>query len=120
MAVLRQPLPGCYGENCPFDPSLRKRDPKNNLISWPHPKARVVVLGAKADNTVDRYPGDILGQDDLRTYIHRSGSPEEGPRRRIYLMEGLDPGFISILGTHFNMDLSFFATHGRTMLWDSD
>ena len=78
------------------------------------------MLEVKANNTVDRYPSDILGQDDLRTYIHRSSSAGEGPHRRIYVMEGLNPGFISMLGTHFNIDPSFFVAHGQCSGTDQD
>ncbi|OCL07743.1 hypothetical protein AOQ84DRAFT_364717 [Glonium stellatum] len=69
---------------------------------------------------MDAVPAWLQDEDELRTYLERSSSSGDSPRRRIFLMEGLNPGLISILGTQFNIDPSFFAAHERTILWNPD
>jgi hypothetical protein len=38
--------------------------------------------------------------------------------RRIILLEGLSPNYVEVVGSHFNMDPTFFANHKRPNSWD--
>lgn len=102
---------------CTVDPSIRNRDQKNQGIPWRDQYCCVVVLEVQADETITHVE-DLTSVSDLQAHINAiSSSSVQGTRRRIYLVEGLNPTFISVLGMHFTIDPSFFARHERTVLW---
>lgn len=49
------------------------------------------------------------------------GSPTSQTRSstcNLYILEGLDPAYISEIGSHLNIDPAFFLKHQRTALWE--
>jgi hypothetical protein len=103
---------------CALDPGLAIRDPKNRRVHWPAPNAQVVLLEVK-DCSIERHNIDFVQASQLRTRLdHLHSLVGKGPYPRIYLVEGLTPDFISVLGTEFNIDPSFFVGHERTIIWN--
>lgn len=74
------------------------------------------MLELLQDRTISREDFDS-GASLLDHFQHRS--PVAAGHHRIYLVEGLNPEFVGILGTEFKMDPSVFARHERTLLWNA-
>lgn len=100
---------------CALNPSLSRPDPDNARLLPERDHGRVAMLEILQDRTVSREDFDS-GPSLLDHFQPRP--PAAGGHRRIYVVEGLDPNFIGILGTEFMIDPSFFVRHERTMIWN--
>jgi hypothetical protein len=97
-----------------LDPMLTKMD-KTGSVAPAKAKARVAVLDIRQEGIVER---QIFDQADaLRDYIQSNELPStmKIPQRRVFIVEGLAPGFVSVLGSYFLMDPRFFVRHQRTL-----
>jgi hypothetical protein len=102
-----------------YNPGLRKPDPMNEKK---HPlvkgNAQVVLLEAAASGVANFKEDDFRNLSELRK--HFENDIKGVPKRRIYIMEGLAPDFIDVIGSHFFMDPSFFLRQERTCVWSND
>jgi len=102
-----------------YNPGLLKPDPMNKerhkLVKG---NAQVVLLEASASGVTDFEHRDFRNTSDLRK--HFENDIEGVPKRRIYIMEGLAPDYIDVIGSHFFMDPSFFLRQERTCVWSND
>ncbi|KAI8633625.1 hypothetical protein F5Y19DRAFT_489092 [Xylariaceae sp. FL1651] len=99
---------------CAADPRLRQRDEKavRQKTPWPVHHARLVVLECSDGRTFGgpvEYTPQAL-RDCLESQRERS-SPEDPSR--VYILEGLHPSFITVLGDRFKMHPSLFTEHER-------
>jgi len=90
-----------------YNPGLLKPDPMNEKK---HPLvkglAQVVLLEATASGVAEFEKRDFRNTSDLRKHFENDITAI--PKRRIYVMEGLAPDYIDVIGSHFFMDPSFF------------
>ncbi len=96
------------------DPRLSHRDPKAvaQKIPWLD-YGRVVSLEAGDDNSF----GEVNSFSDpgsLESHLAKQGS--RVGKRVVYIMEGLGPGFVGVLGHHFQLHPSVFIDHERVVV----
>ncbi|KAH8671428.1 hypothetical protein BX600DRAFT_434535 [Xylariales sp. PMI_506] len=111
---------------CGSDPRLRHRDPKSDTqkTPWEDADARVVVLELEDNdrfgdavqfvnpNKLDAY----LSYDEIHDRAAENTIASSWPRRRVMILEGLNPNFISVLGEHFSLHPSLFIEHERVVV----
>lgn len=108
-------------EACLHDPGLLKPDRKNRRKTLGEAQSRMAVLeyvkGRRPECT------DLPGPEQLRAYFlgqPDAGGAESRTTKRVYLLEGLKPGFVDLLGTQFNLDPSMFKKQERTCVFSSE
>ncbi len=95
------------------DPMLTTLD-RTGAVAPTRGKAQAVMMEFMENEGVCRQ--NFKRAEELREHFEsRPPSKLQGPRRRIYLLEGLAPDFVSVLGSHFRMTPSFFARHQRNL-----
>jgi hypothetical protein len=93
--------------------SPRYRDPKaeSQETSWPNKHMKLVVLELQSDGKLqashEHTPQSLQEHFQNVRSAHCS---------RAYILEGLHPDFISILGKHFGMHPSIFLDHERVVV----
>jgi hypothetical protein len=98
---------------------LKKSDPNNKNGPLKKGNALVVLLDSPATGRPDyTKPHHFVNSGELRE--HFENSPRNHARRRIYLMEGLAPDYVSVIGGHFFMEPTFFQRQERTCVWSND
>ena len=98
---------------CAADPGLLKRDSGaiKRQAPWPTPNRRVLALDVQADGKVSSPVVFNLDQaQNLGSYLTERTLPD---LRTIYILEGLSPDFIAVLGEHFRLHPSVFVDHQR-------
>ncbi|KAH8646427.1 hypothetical protein BGZ61DRAFT_488276 [Ilyonectria robusta] len=109
--------PGSYQDFikslCWADPTLRKRDRKaiKRGVPWPGCTPQLVVLDVQGE-TISR-DLETSDPDKIREHFELRKSETNPGRRMIYMLEGLSPAFIGVLGSRFMMHPTFFANHNR-------
>jgi hypothetical protein len=102
-----------------YNPGLLEPDPMNKKK---HPLkkglAQVVILEAPASGVADFKQHDFRNVSELRK--HFENDITSVPKRRVYVMEGLAPDYIDVIGSKFFMDPSFFLRQERTCVWSND
>ncbi|KAF2109352.1 hypothetical protein BDV96DRAFT_585419 [Lophiotrema nucula] len=100
------------------NPGLRAPDPahKNNQLT--NGNATVVLLEASGTGKPRFKRQQFKHIADLKR--HLASTDDKHDKRRIYIMEGLAPDFISVLGGHFWMDPWFFQGQERSCVWSSE
>lgn len=95
------------------DPRLRPRDPKaeSQGIPWPNKNVKLVALQVRSDGEFQG-PSEYTPQS-LREHLQ---TPESTSCSTVYILEGLDPDFISVLGEHFGLHPSIFVDHERIVI----
>lgn len=82
----------------------------------------MAILELGTDNKIKR--DTSADPDRLRRHLAdiKQLEPDADTRttKRIYLLEGLNPGFIDPLGSHFNLDPSMFKKQERTCVFSSE
>lgn len=101
---------------CASRPDLRSPD-KTNESEWPPTcyKPRIVALEMQGNSV-----RECLESSDLREldqHFREYKAKESAKKRIIYLLEGLDPEFISILGGHLMIHPILFTDH---LWWKSN
>jgi len=106
-------------ERCSSDPGLKTADPKN--IDHPiKPGNATVVLLEQDHGSLNFSSKEFKSSSDLQSYFSNEPKLQPNPtRRRIYLVEGLAQDYVSVLGSHFFMDPSFFMRQERTCIWSN-
>lgn len=98
------------------DPRLRRDDKAlRQKTPWPNINAKLVILEADTNGTF----GAPVDHDaaSLKTYLEeRAKSPQHGHLRRVLILEGLHPDYISILGAHFKIHPAVFLQHERVIV----
>ncbi|KAF1939235.1 hypothetical protein EJ02DRAFT_408830 [Clathrospora elynae] len=100
------------------NPGLKKSDPNNKDQPLKNGNALVILLDAPATGQPEFTSTEFRNEKDLRS--HFQDTTHNHNRRRIYLMEGLAPDYISIIGGHFFMEPTFFQRQERTCVWSND
>jgi len=103
-----------------LDPRLRSRCNKNihQNIPWPNPNARLVVLES-SDGGVNFGPPVHHAPASLMSYLAAAPEPKKGAGAgvsRVFILEGLHPEYIAVLGGHFRMHPSVFVDQERTVV----
>jgi hypothetical protein len=101
------------------NPGLKKADPNNKDGPLRKGNAQVVLLDSPATGQPDyTKPQFFVNSADLRQHFENSSCNHS--RRRIYIMEGLAPDYVSVIGGHFFMEPTFFQRQERTCVWSND
>ncbi|KAF5632277.1 Mg2+ transporter zinc transport [Fusarium tjaetaba] len=95
---------------CASRPDLRSRD-ETNESEWPPTcyKPRIVALEMQGDSVHERL--ETSDPRELDQHFREYKAKESPKKRMIYLLEGLNPEFISILGGHLMIHPSLFTDH---------
>jgi len=103
---------------CASDPRLRQRDPKtiNIHVPFTDDDVRVSVLEAQEDNSFSTQ-AQYTTPESLEEHLASSVCAQPG-RKAVYILEGLGPGFASVLGEHFSLHPSIFVEHERVVVHD--
>jgi hypothetical protein len=96
---------------------------RNPLLRWGHIQyaatpdeyGRVVVLEFVGAALVHVSRINLTSSRNLSTYLQQEKSHST---RRLFLMEGVARNYVEVLGSHFNMDPSFFASQKRPNSWE--
>ncbi|KAM6513511.1 hypothetical protein FALCPG4_015918 [Fusarium falciforme] len=98
---------------CAADPTLRKRDRKaiKRGIPWPGCTPRLVVLDVQGE-AISRHL-ETSDLDEIQKHFELRKSETTLGRRMIYILEGLSPAFVGVLGSYLMMHPAFFANHNR-------
>lgn len=103
---------------CGSDPGLKKADPNNKDGPLKRGNALVVLLDSRATGSPDYSdPRYFVNSTELREHLEL---PQQEARRRIYIMEGLAPDYVSVIGGHFYQHPCFFQKQERTCVWSND
>ncbi|CAO2656561.1 Nn.00g053640.m01.CDS01 [Neocucurbitaria sp. VM-36] len=100
------------------NPGLKKADPNNKNGPLKNGNALVVLLDAPATSQPGFETTEFKSATDLRNHFQHADHDHD--RRRIYIMEGLAPDYVSIVGGHFFMEPTFFQRQERTCVWSND
>ncbi|KAJ4372020.1 hypothetical protein N0V83_003793 [Neocucurbitaria cava] len=100
------------------NPGLKKADPNNKNGPLKNGNALVVLLDAPATGQPGFNTTEFKSATDLRHHFQNAN--HEHDHRRIYIMEGLAPDYVSIIGGHFFMEPTFFQRQERTCVWSND
>ena len=100
---------------CVKYPNLRYADPK---LPVQGSVGKVVSLEIDGEMPIRR---DFEDAVKLQSYIraNRTPIPTEKSHRRLFLVEGLEPRLIGVLGQHFDLDPMLLARQQRTASWES-
>lgn len=101
------------------NPGIGLPDPKNEYIGYRVGQSRSVVLELKSDVTWSCKP--FQNALEVKGHLRERSSTSmqaANPRKRIYILEGLDPQYVEAYGSHFFMDPSFFIRHERNDLFN--
>lgn len=104
-------------------PNVAGYDPRNKAAPFEKRPATVTMLALENDlKPKEQHFGNA---SDLRNHFSQrkalsDGTPEGGntPKMRIYILEGLNDGFVPVLGGFFSIDPSFFAEHEVISRWN--
>jgi hypothetical protein len=79
-------------------------------------QSRVMSFRGDSDHVIAQ---NFANPDDLCKYLHQpqDDSPGHGPHRELFILEGLDPCFVDILGQKLKVDPNVFMRHEKTGLW---
>jgi len=100
---------------CEADPRLRSKCETNipRRIPWPNPRAKLVVLSGDSNMVF----GEPVPYDPrpLNAFLEtqRDNQPNTTAWGRVFILQGIHPDFIAVLGEHLKMDPSFFLEHER-------
>ncbi|KAH7357347.1 hypothetical protein BKA66DRAFT_428072 [Pyrenochaeta sp. MPI-SDFR-AT-0127] len=100
------------------NPGLKRADPNNEEGSFIHGNALVVLLDAPATGQPGFETTEFQNSTQLQSHFETASHDHE--RRRIYIMEGLAPDYVSVIGGHFFMEPTFFQRQERTCVWSND
>lgn len=104
---------------CARDPGLRLRDTKNNGILFNRDVSRTRIISLRDGRAVQLQ--DLNSASELRQYLSTQPTlGKKGSARTIYLVEGLCSPIVDVLGSHFDIDPSFFMRHERTSIFNHD
>ncbi|KAF2261913.1 hypothetical protein CC78DRAFT_535284 [Lojkania enalia] len=102
-----------------FNPGLKSPDPANKKHVTPKPNNATVVLLETENNGKPNFKKEqFKNLAKLKEHFDTTG--KEHDKRRVYIMEGLAPEYVSVIGGHFFMDPSFFQRQERTCVWSNE
>lgn len=102
-----------------LNPGMGLPDPKNEYIGSRVGQSRSVVLELKPDVTWSCRT--FQSASEVKNHLRQIPSAPmqaTNSRKRIYILEGLDPQYVEAYGSHFFMDPSFFVRHERNDLFN--
>lgn len=103
---------------CGLEPSLRRPDPKRRTapVSTWRPRA-VVVEFPQPGGATGPARVDFQIASELTEHLNRNRTGQ--PRRRLTILEGLSPEFVSAIGDYFGIGPTFFMRHERCVVFES-
>jgi hypothetical protein len=108
---------------CAADPRLKQRDPKNITqgTRWPSMRKPTVIALELTSNQVFQRQATFTDAPTVATYLSSLDSSANGNARcSVYLVEGLSPEIVNVLGSHFGIHPGFFVSHERTVVFSTD
>jgi hypothetical protein len=101
---------------CTADPRLRNRDPKavTQRTPWQDRGVRAVHLALRPGSNTFEKPAAFSTPASLDGHLIKSVS--KAGDRNVYILEGLGPGFVAVLGSRFGVHPSFFLEHERVIV----
>ncbi|KAK4213550.1 hypothetical protein QBC37DRAFT_285682 [Rhypophila decipiens] len=103
---------------CSSDPRLQKSvlhllpPPPGTWVPWARARTRVLALQLGL-NGLFAEPVEYTSAPTLAADLEKTSASAGEPSRCVYLLEGLSPEFVSLLGTHFHLHPSLFMDHER-------
>ena len=101
---------------CSLNPFLRKPDPRNHLIESRTSRVSAIEF----DDVQDVHRVDFDDAERLSKYLEvQDGKTVHS--RKLFILEGLDPNFVQVLGSYFAVDPSVILVqerYPRLNLWD--
>jgi len=104
------------------DPRLRSRCDKNlkQGIQWPSTRVKLVGMEGSPDDASFSEPTPYT-PTTLQMYLSESQRRANTSNlRRVFILEGLHPDFIAVLGAHFKMHPSMFVDHERVVVFSKE
>ena len=107
----------------PYLESVKAMCVRNPTLKWGHIEytatpseyGKATVLELSGHHPLHAKRQDFKGSQELSTYLNSNNVPSS---RRVILLEGVARNFVEVLGSHFNMDPSFFASQKRPDSWE--
>jgi len=102
---------------CALDPGLKIADPKGRHQPFANRPSRVVMLTLPVNATAlatNVSSAEFQTSSALGKYLRK---PAMSSVRRIFLVEGLCPATVDVLGSHFKMSPTLFKNHERTTIF---
>jgi hypothetical protein len=85
---------------------LRGSDPTSEPDILQEGNAIVILLETTKSHPIEFYEEEFISAAKLRRHLKRRGCTDG--RKRIYIVEGLSPDYVSVLGQHFSIGPDFF------------
>lgn len=104
-----------------LNPKVAVADPRNSAGPLENRHANLALLNLKenAKPYCREFTDTISLQEHFDRRLRAAKSPPGGiPERRIYILEGLNADYISILGGFFYIDPLFFVDQEQISIWD--
>ena len=89
--------------------------PRNRLATRLPSRIKVITFNDHGTPDTDAKHYDPI---QLDKFLSEKISDPSQPPCRLFLLEGLSPEYVEILGSHFSIDPAFFMRHQRTALWE--
>lgn len=103
-------------------PASRKYHEVPSRVKWLQFDENGKRVGeVKNYRSADESASNVLRNDLARFRNSRlavSDSLTATSTRNLYILEGLNPEFVGVLGANFDIDPTFFSRHKRTALWE--
>jgi hypothetical protein len=102
------------------DPRLRQADPRGRLekITYSDLGVRLSVLEGQRDGRFRRTT-QFHDPEAVQAHFRSERSDGAAPgRKTVYVLEGLGPGFVGVLGEHFRLHPSVFVEQERVVIHD--
>ncbi|KAF2731270.1 hypothetical protein EJ04DRAFT_498980 [Polyplosphaeria fusca] len=100
------------------NPGLMQPDPANKKIPLINGLATVVLLEAGSTGKTSFTPHSFRSASKLKEHFDKTDDKHNS--RRVYIMEGLAPDYVAVIGGHFFMDPTFFQRQERSCVWSND
>jgi hypothetical protein len=101
------------------NPNLKNRDWKIPVTqSNFQPTSRVRIIAFHPDRLDGGTDKDCSLEDVKDHFAKLAANSSSSPKSHLYVLEGTNPGFVEIFGSHFKIDPAFFSRHQRTALWE--
>lgn len=103
--------------HCSSDPRMRETaldssEQSQIWVPWHGYQPRVIALHSNRTGSFDE-PCSFTNAAELAQSFSKARAPKGAPLCSVYLLEGMSPDFVSVLGNHFQIHPSLFMDHER-------
>ncbi|KAH7330046.1 hypothetical protein BKA65DRAFT_527721 [Rhexocercosporidium sp. MPI-PUGE-AT-0058] len=101
-------------------PAAVTTDYRNKWIIFANRHVAVTILDVKEETVPDCSTFAYIDtvNEHFEQRLLEECTPSSPPKRRIYILEGLNTEYIALFGGFFHMEPSFFIDQERTQIWD--